>query len=388
MTGEILPRDDTIDVIFPGEDDETMTAAEKAVNAAIEELSSNAEKGAFVSVYRQPGNGREPLEFVFTHPADLYTIDQIIDSLKLDYGGGKYRIFIKDEKGKIKANKLICIAEKINDLNDNNDVGLYGLLNSYMSKQDRLMQHFLKQNHSGHSRTEFFQEMILMKNLFNQNDNNNSNTFSQIKELVEAMSLIKDITPEPQSSSGLAGLIKETVPLLNSIAKASLNAPLAQPGAQPGAQPIEQSGEQPGVPEPMINVEYGLLKKAIEFKKQGQTPESVAEFIYEEIAPKFARKIEEIIILEKPLDKMTEILPDVLEHHDWFLELTEWLRAYYGHDSIYSNRFQDPSDLTNKETETIISGHGSPRKSINDDTERQSRNARDSQTNAGIDPTV
>lgn len=388
MEAKMLPRGDTIDVVFPDEDDDTLTAAEKAVNAAIEELSSSAEKGAFVSVYRQPGNGREPLEFVFTHPADLYSIDQIIDSLKLDYGGGKYRIFIKDEKGKIRANKLICIAEKISDPNEADNVGLYGLLNSYMSKQDRMMQHFLKQNHSGHSRTEFFQEMILMKNLFNQNGNNNSNTFGQIKELVEAMTLIKDITPEAASNSGLVGIMRETVPLLTSIANASLNAPGAQPGAQPEVKPGAQPGAQFGVTQPMINIEYGLLKKAIEFKNQGQTPEGVAEFIYEEIAPKFARKIEAIIILEKPLDKMAEFLPDVLAHHDWFLELIEWLRAYYGHSSMYEDRFNDPTDLTNSEPATIIPSHGSSGESLNDDPERQSRNARDSKIDAGIDPKV
>ena len=184
-TAQYLPApDEEIVYSIPEGDDETLTAADKAAEAAVEQLSSNAEKGTIIRIYRQLGSGRESMEFVAKYPADKYSIDDLIEKMQIESGGGDYRFMVYNDKGKIAANKLISIAKKQEKANEENS-GLYGLLTAMMDKQDNFARVMLaKQNDGNSNRMEMLQEMVIMKNLFSTGESSGSSAVAQLKELM------------------------------------------------------------------------------------------------------------------------------------------------------------------------------------------------------------
>lgn len=340
LTAEMLPRDDTVEVIFPDETMEDLTAADKAANAVVEELSSNAEKGKVINIYKQTGTGQESMAFVLSHPADKYSIPEIINQLKADYGGGDYRFMIRNEKGKIIANKLISIAKKL-DLNTNgNQNGVYGVLEKMMDKQDQFMQRVLDtQNQGDNNRTEMIKEMIMMKELFSNGQP--SSPMGQMKDMFEMMALLKEqANPEKEESGGFAKMITEALPLFNTMAQAAQNQPQQQPQRQPNPQ---RRTRQPK--------EQDMQKIAIKqlLSMTNQEPADVAEKLSREVPEAFIPQIEALVLGDDAYNKIKAINPQVEAHKEWFLDVIEWLKGYLGHPCKYDAEFNSVDSDSEKD---------------------------------------
>ena len=373
-TAEFLPAPPLEEIVYsiPEGDEETLTAADKAAEAAVEQLSSNAEKGQVIRIYRQLGTGRESMEFIAKYPADKFSIDDLIEKMQVEYGGGDYRFMIYNEKGKIAANKLISIAKKLEKTTEENS-GLYGLLQGIMDRQDNFSRVLLaKQNEGGSNRLEMLQEMVVMKGLFSNDQKDSGNVMSQLKELMEAMELLKTMGGNNEDSdSGFAGIFKESIPLLQTIAEAA---------KQPAPNPGKSSGNSQG--EKTMDISF-LFKHTMKLCRENRPTREVAELICRELTDENIAKLEKIILMKDPLATITLFQPDIAmsPHKEWFLDLVQWLRGYLGYDSIYDAEFidtgPDSEDLTPGDDKNTIDLDEFANPDINGDSQRKSGDTHD-----------
>ena len=364
------PADEEIVYSIPDADEETLTAADKAAEAAVEQLSSNAEKGTIIRIYRQLGTGQESMEFVAKYPADKFSIDDLIEKMQVEYGGGDYRFMIYNEKGKIAANKLISIAKKQEKPSEENS-GLYGLLRGMMDKQDNFARVMLaKQNEGGNSRMEMLQEMVIMKNLFSSGEQKDAGSaVAQLKELMEAMELLKTMgANNDDSDSGFAGIFKESIPLLQTIAEAAKQPARSTPGNQPNPTQNRQDN--------IMGIQ-NLVKIVLQQCQAGRTAREVADDINRKLSDTQISQLESFILMDDAIDRLITMQPVIAQHRDWFLDLIQWLRGYLGYDSKYDSEFNETDDLTPDNDKNTIDLDEFANPDINGDSKRESGNADD-----------
>lgn len=385
-------RNDTIEVMGFDEDDDELTAAEQMANAAIEELRSKAEHGKNIKVFRQLGYGNESFERVGSWPVDEYPLDNLIEKIHNEYGGGAYRFMVYDERGKVAANKLIKLAVKI-DKSKTGDTGAdaFSLLNNVMEKQDKMTQYLLSNKNtdseSGDSRMNFMKELVIMKEIFDgpKVDPATVQTpMQQMKEMLTVMTMLKEaanpVTEKEDDGGSWTSMLKEAFPLLNTVAQASLtNRQQPVPAQHRQSNQKKRRQRKPQQPQ---NEENSVRAKAIAILLEkclnGEPADHVAKEIYEQI-PKFAMpQIETLVLSDDPLAEMVEINHAVNDHAEWFTDCIEWLKGYLGYDCKYDDEFVDegeedeptPSNeppleekivnegLQDSDNETIIDQHG------------------------------
>lgn len=346
IKAEMMPRMDEVEVLFPHEEEEDLTAADKAANSVVEELSSNAEKGKIINIYKQTGTGQESMAFVMSHPADKYSIPEIINQLKQEYGGGDYRFMIRNEKGKIIANKLICIARKLDIKSGNNQDGVYGVLERMMDKQDEFMRRMMDGNKSGNSRMEFMQELVIMKDLFSSGEK--SNPMGQMKEMFEMIAMVKEQAnpKEEDEGGGFTKMITEAMPLLNTMAQAATKQPLQQ-NYQPNPQRRQRKPQSEQEPQNMQKTAINQL-----LAMSNEPAADVAEKLSMQIPEAFIPQIELLILGDDAFDKIKAINPLVEDKKEWFLDVIEWLKGFLGHPSKYGSEF-DPIDTNSQKDDNM-----------------------------------
>jgi hypothetical protein len=360
-TADFLPYkgDDITDVYTTSVIDESaeeLTAAEKAANAAIEQLSSNAEKGKTIRIYRQLGSGQESMEFVAKYPADKYSIDDLIDMMQKEYGGGDYRFLVYNEKGKIAANKLISIAAK--QKVENSDNGIYGVFSQYMNKQDVMLQKLLEEKSGqNNSRMDFMKEMLIMKQLFDRPEPSGGSAVGQMKELMEAMDLMKQFNGNNEKENddmSFSSIIKESMPLLTEIAKgARTGRPI---NSNPNGRPQRRESK---------SMEKMAIDKLLAMCKAGESPDTVAQKISDQIPDQYVPQIEALILGDDALDKIAALNPEFLQHGEWLKDTVEWLKWIFGYESKF-----DTEDLTDEANSDNIASNDTAKNEINGDSQR------------------
>ena len=361
----IRPDEDVWDVKFPDEKPEELTAAEKAANAAIEQLNDISEKGKIIRIYRQLGSGKESMQFVEMHPADKYSVDFLIEKIQREYGGGDYRFMIYDEKGKLAANKLISIAMKI-EKNDAENGNIYSTLNYMMNKQQEFFNQFMQSNQANGSRMEFLQEMMIMKQLFDK-PASDSDPIAQFTKFMALQKELKEtMNDNDEDKNGFGSIIRESLPLLTTMAQAA-SGQVQQPRPVRPAPNVRQRKNNPtnnGVdPEMKMAVDH-LIKLA----EQKQSTGDVADEIITTLPERFLPQIEAIALTKNPVDHLARFNVDANLHKEWLLDLCEWLKAYFGHPSKYASEFDD--DLTSQENSDDNSEHEPNNIQSDGDTQR------------------
>lgn len=333
---------DVYSTTFIDESLEQLTAADQAANAAIEQLNSLAENAKTVRIMRQTGTGKESMQFVMSEPADKYTVDQLIEIVARDYGGGDYRFMIYNEKGKLAANKLICIAEKNkhSDSINTGDGGMAGVFSQYMNKQDRLLESLLNSNNGQNSdRESFMREMVIMKQLFQgENQAPQNDPISQMKGMLEMMTMLKDASnPAPEKEeTGFAGILDKSMPLLTAIVQ-GVNRP-QQNQQNTRRQNPHQKPQPKQENNPMLNTVAKELLKELTAKTE---PQQVAQNITAQVPDVYLDKLVEFLNDVNLINKLIAIEPAFGGHDKWLVDVIEWSKWHISEPSKFDN-----SDLT------------------------------------------
>lgn len=334
---------------------EQLTAADIAANAAIEQLNSVAENAKSVKIMRQTGRGNESMQFVMSEPADKYSIDQLILIVQKNYGSGDYRFMIYNERGKLAANKLISIAEKISPENNGyNSDGMSAVFSQYMNKTDLMLRQLLGDKKSeGNDRTEFLKEMVLYKELFSGGKTPQQNPMDQIKEVLTVMEMLKtNINPEPEQkeSGGFGELISQSMPLLTALAQgATLNRGHAAPQNNDAKQRRQPKRKSNNESDKMLNVIADNLLTEI---NAGTDTDIVAQKLTEQVPSIYEKKFIAFLIDPEIVKKLVNVNDKLKSHEKWLIDVVEWSKWIMNIPSKFS-KF-DGNELTKEKEGTNI----------------------------------
>jgi hypothetical protein len=233
----IIERDqDITTVVFPEDYDPDHQPTDADVKTDAIAAALNDDPSAFINVSRQSDGGRSPMEFVGRFPADKFDFGQLQIHLQDNYGGGDYRCMLY-VKGKVKANKLLTIASP-KMRNETGDTAL--LLNRMMDRMEKMQNQIVTimqdKNTGGNSRMEFMQELMMMKQIF---ANDQKQTGSGLGQLTEAVEVLKTLGVSvgggDGDSGGFSGLLSLAAPLLQKAMEAPQ--PITQPQLSAPVQP-------------------------------------------------------------------------------------------------------------------------------------------------------
>lgn len=312
------------------------------------ESLSNALKDdpeSFVTIHRILGAGNMPEQYCTRFPADKFDIGQIQQMLASDYGAGDYRIRIYI-KGRVKGNKLLAIAGKIDNKKEVSQTGeaasiLETVLNR-MEANNRQMLQMLQQNAQPQDRSAMLQEMLLFKQLFSSDKPAQSGGLGQISETIELLrSLGMNVghTLDQPKEEGFTDLIDKMSPLLEAAIN-SQNKPANPP--QPKINPELARQNQMNLMQKM------MLKAKLEpfLKAAAKNSDHV---VYAEM---LIDQVDEKTVLEyannpNVLGELIKAEPRIAQFKPWFLDLLEHVRAMLGLPSKFSHLYDDDESAIN-----------------------------------------
>ncbi len=320
------------------------TDAQKKTDAFESALNDDPE--AFLSVSRQKMGGNSPMEFVGRYPADKFDYGQLQVHLQRTFGGGDYRVMLY-ASGKIRANKLLSIAESLSSTEkQSSNMGEMGtLLNAVLDRMDnnnrQIVELLQNQSTGGQSRTDLLNEMIMMKNMF---DSGTSITAPDpIEQLKNIMGLQKELGlggPSEDKEEGFGSLLEKLTPLIT----AATN------------QPQQPQPKPQGKPDMNLIVRQGI-KNLLKGAAKNSDPYSYATMVVDNVPENFIRNF---IVAPNALEKLTETVPEVANYAEWFIELGENVKDLLGMPNNLNNSNENGSVAESEQTGDTINGESKP----------------------------
>jgi hypothetical protein len=325
----LAERDDTEIIDFfdtnTGTGKNTTEATEKA--EALADALKDADD-AYITIHKSSG-GNLPEEFVSRVPADKFDVGQIQEYLLTHYGGGDYRVRLYLNK-KIKQNKLFSIATPI-DKTGTTPAGeaagiLSVVLNRLESQQKQMMMLMQQSQTPPTSRTEFFQELILMKQIFG-NDGGNKSTINELLGTIEALKTLGiqvGNQSEKEESDGFGTLLEKMAPLVE--------AAVSHPRQPTEEQKVNQ----------MNMMQSAILKAKIEpFIKaaiKNSDPAIYADMLCDQMDE---AQIKGYLLAPDSMDKLMTIDKRLPALRPWFELLVEHVKACLGMESTVSGLYDN-----------------------------------------------
>jgi len=332
--------------------EEVKTEAEHKADALADALSEDPE--AFIVVSLQKNGGNSPMEAVGRYPADKYDMGQLQEHLRKTYGGGDYRIKLY-VKGRIKANKLISIAKPLNAEpgKGGSDLGemtnMMSLMLQQMQQNNREMLAAIQGAQTGgQSRTEMINEMMLMRDLFGQNQPQPAQSLvQQMREMTEMKEVFGEMFGGDKSEdSGFGDLLEKASPLFEAVAT-GMAAPSQTPPTTPPQPSPEQVAEHRARAAAKTKMESNkkmniflnsAIKQMLQAAQLNADPGAVAEQVLDKLPEAAARKY---VTAPGAIDKLAKVNQGVTQFREWFIMVGEHIKAQLGEPSLVSAEYED-----------------------------------------------
>lgn len=319
-------RDDTTVIeFFDPTDGAGSTEASDKAEALAEALRESED--SFITIHRTLGTGNAPEEFVTRLPADKFDIGQIQSYLVDNYGGGDYRVRLYVRK-KLRGNKLISIANPI-DKHATTPTGdaanILSVVLQRMEAQNKQMMSIISTMNpanAGGSRMEFLQEMMIMKQLFD-----NGSKSSGVNDLLNAVDALKTLglnvggqQPEKEED-GFMQLLEKMTPVIE--------AAVSQP------RPDDKAKN-------MNIMQSAILKSRIEpfirAAAKNSDPAIYADMLCDQLDE---ATIKQHLTAVGAMDKLMQLDKRLPPLRPWFDQLAEHVKAILGMPSAVSDLYNE-----------------------------------------------
>lgn len=337
--------------------DAPKTHADLAIDGLVSALNDTSDS-AIVSLYRQSGSGKESQTFLESMAPDKFTPDDLLMYIRNSYGGGDYRIHVR-ENGKLRANKHVSIEtpkQVPRETHGNESPALLqaiASMNEQIQRQNQMLQHSMSIN-KPQDEQDFLNKMVVYKQLF---DNGGSSKPQGIQEILSTVKSLKELginvgginTGDDDKEEGFGGMLEKATPILTALLNNQNNAPQQpHPNYKPNPQP------RPNPQQSQNNMMTLKLKMGVATLVKAAAKKSPSEFYADFVADNVDDKtIKEFITHPDALEKLVKIDKRVAEHKEWFKDVGEHLKAMTGDKS--SKYFNDYNDLSNDD-ESVING--------------------------------
>lgn len=367
-------RSDTTEIIFHDEEDQFQkhqTDQEEKSESLFDSLKSDPD--SFITVHRQPLGGNNAMEFVGRFDADKFDLGGVLAHIQKTYGGGEYRVK-GYSRGKITANKLIGIAHPISIKSDSGESSLMRDVLDRMEKMQQQIVSVMQEKNTGtNSRSEFLQEMMMMKQFFDTGAKSNGG----FGEIMTVVSGLKELGVQiggisEASDTGFAGLAEKFIPLATAILSQpktsqsektllpSRASPAGRLQAQKPAHPKQPvTIQQPKTEEQKMSLALKMgIATLLNGAKTGADAGDYAELVLANVDEK---TLEYMFIDPHAVNKLSAINPEVGKHTQWFIDLGEHIKAHLGLESAFSHLYDEAENDTVHDiehTDTVLHDNG------------------------------
>ena len=342
---QYLPHTDIEIVDFEDDagDDAPMSDADLKSALLVEALNEDAQ--SFISVNRVVASGNMPEEYVARFPADKYDYGQVMEHLRLHFGGGEYRLRLY-AKGRLRkgGNKLVTIAHPQKLQVENNDNTTLQIVMAQMEKMNVQIVEVLKdKNGGGSSRMEMMQELMMMKQVFSSEKSGGG-----MGEIISVISSLKELginigsVAEPEEK-GFSHLLEMAAPVFAQ-ALAPREPQVQQYRQNPAPQLAQQHQQQPPTQnkgEKMnMMIAMGLVP-LINAAKKNAPPENYAPMVIDNVPEE---KLRQFFNTPTGMSELIKIKPEIANYLDWFKLLGEHVKANLGLPSTVDDLYYDEGD--------------------------------------------
>lgn len=307
-------------------------AGSLALGAVLDELG--ALDDATIMLYRMAGRGQE-LEYVATlTPEQVQGEASLLEMIRLEHGGGTYRVHVRDGAGLI-ANRRIVIAERKGP--PAVDGGLSSIVATMLDRQAQQFAELIR-SIAPQQRGEADTEAAMLARLKTMADIVRPASGTDTKELLtllmQGVSLGKSM--QPPADAGAEGLMASALqafaPVIADAAAQRRTIATANPTrrVQPAA-PVRQVQAAPPTPAAEAandpNAEMrALLSMVIRAAEAEGDPEFYAELIADQVGDDHARTL---LAQPDPIGILSTFDSRVGERREWFTRCLQAMRALY-----------------------------------------------------------
>lgn len=373
MPRAVVIRDEEIDDVSYEQERQPVTDAD---NAAFEFLDKAMAEGSEAKIIIKRVLSDSTTVFCEQLPVDRYDYYGLHDYIARTYGGGEYRLYLtkKGTRGLLQ-NTLVKIMEKKTDTDPKTGIVMQAPRNDIsLAILEELRRSNERQNQAADPMEAFTKMMPMME--FMRGMMAAQQPKNQLKEMAETMAILREMREFSGGESAepsMMGMLGQALPAL--IGAATQARPVQPNPIKP--RPDFQKAQLQRTPKP--NPSPVIVPNKPEIVPKEETPEMLKQLTPQQIneiksylnqaclaasfgadPEKIAVKILESVHDEKMItiiaqtpdlvEQAAKIVPDVLKHRDWFIDLQEWVKGHLGLESKFSGEFEDDqSDDTDGE---------------------------------------
>lgn len=287
-----------------------------------------------ISVHRLPKEGG--MQYVCTlTPDEVQGEDSLFEAIRREYGGGDYRIHVRDQAGLL-ANRRVSIAERKQPADLGGAAPMVAALERMQAQFAQVLQAVTARPavSDGDAEERVLQRMKMMADIVRpQHGGGNGgedmrlfmDTFQKGIDLGKAM-----VAPaEENPAAVLMQSLRTFEPLLRDAAKPPARP--ARPAAAPAqVQAVPHQVQQQPQPQPVEPVQAGgdaeamraLLLVVVKGAAANRDPDMYASLLADQLG---TQAIEELLSHHDPIGLLLSIAPEAAQHRTWFEALRESL---------------------------------------------------------------
>lgn len=319
-----------------GEDDLPVYDPSDELAGKVEELQ--AEDNAVINVYRQLSGNNAKMPFLFTVPIDKYTIPELQQYIRDNYGGGDFRIHIRHGRHVV-ANKLLTIeapkAAPVQEQPRNNE--LQPVVDRLMDRIDRMEERISERNNNPAPQPAQKDPMDVMKEtisligsmqgLFPQ-QKSNAREKSLLEQIEEAEKIYERLGRNRNDDGGFGQLMRDglspIIQIMQEEARARREGRAPNPSAksQPktdgGNSSTQSSGSEMDAGNMMNHV-----RTLVAAAERGGDPEVYAEVVLDFVPEEKQDEVGAFLSDPNSIDIIIGHFPQAEQHRDWMNSLRE-----------------------------------------------------------------
>lgn len=344
----------------------TQDEADREQEEKYEELRTGAEqadKAWKLSLWRQPVNekGRpvkSTLTFLSEHDMDEFEgWNQILMFLQSEFGAGKYRAQVRDDKGRLQMNKLAVVEEPRSSKDDPGKMAggstteILRTMNESMERQSQFMASLFQRYSGGanpnqtdpmQNTVQMMAVMVSMMEVLKPKEQRNEDILSQIMKIKEVAGVMGMGPSSEVGELGPWNAITETVRQFGPMFQQAMDKDQRQlPAPRPEAPRQEipmsdqryvrrdtaQTPHSPNEDEPEAAEFRKMLLAVLSFKRTGIPAEVAADQILDQMDEGSEQEQNLVAFLDTPnaLDVMVSVAPEIEAEgaRDWFAALRQ-----------------------------------------------------------------
>jgi hypothetical protein len=282
-----------------------------------------------IMIYRLSAGNNRSMAFVFSFAAGAYSYEDMLETLRDEYGGGDFCIKIHAGEGRrLRMQERVSVEspkvkkiESVQQINSENP--MIAMMREQMAAQQSMLNNLLlglaKRPEPAAVAGLGLVEMLTLMEKMTPKQVDPMQQLTLMRELVD---FGKEVSGNAPEDTGFMSAFKALAPAINAIA--SSQPPQVAPQVKQGNQPpqvapqIKQGNQRPQAPVDGQEESLVLLKMLVRAAKIGTAPEVYAEVVIDQLG---AENCQALINNPDLLKGMLLQMPEAENYSEWFDEL-------------------------------------------------------------------